>query len=245
MNIALVRNASPPCDLHVPGFNRLLTLLEGSRDAGAVKRMDRVSLVRRTPLIEPHAAITHAYFPLTGVASLVIDMEDGPGLEIGTTGNEGMVGTPLVLGTDRSQTYAFVQIAGDFMRMPAAAFIAEFARNGAFADITRRYAQGLFSQVAQSSACLRFHPVEQRLCRWILATHDRVGDHTLPLTQEFLALMLGVQRPTVSLAATTLQKAGLIRYRRGVIEVLDRAGLESASCSCYRVVRSEFERLLC
>ena len=99
--------------------------------------------------------------------------------------------------------------------------------------------------MALSSACLRFHPVEQRLCRWILATHDRVGEHTLPLTQEFLALMLGVQRPSVSLAAATLQKAGLIRYRRGVIEVLDRAGLESASCSCYRVVRSELERLLC
>lgn len=245
MTIGLVRNASPPCDLHVPGSNRLLTLLEGTRDAGAIQRMDRVSLRRKTPLIEPHAMITDAWFPLTGVASLVIDIEEGPGLEIGTTGNEGMVGIPLVLGTKRSPTHAFVQVEGDFMRMPAAAFIAEFERNGAFADITRRYTQGLFSQMAQSSACLRFHAVEQRLCRWILATHDRVGEHTLPLTQEFLALMLGVQRPSVSLAAITLQKAGLIRYRRGVIEVLDREGLESGSCSCYSVVRKEFERLLC
>lgn len=245
MDIGLVRNASPPCDLHVSGSNRLLTLLQATGDAGAILRMDRVSLARRTPLIEPYAPITHVYFPLTGVASLIIDMEDGPGLEIGTTGNEGMVGVPLVLGTDRSQTRVFVQVEGEFMRMPSAAFTVEFARNGAFADLTRRYAQGLFGQVAQSSACLRFHAVEQRLCRWILTTQDRVGEQTLPLTQEFLALMLGVQRPSVSLAATTLQKAGLIRYRRGVIEVLDREGLEAASCACYRVVRREFERLLC
>lgn len=245
MSIGLVRNASRPCDLHVPGSNRLLTLLQATGDAGAILRMDRVWLARKTPVMEPDSPITHAYFPLTGVASLIIDMEDGPGLEVGTTGNEGMVGVPLVLGTDRSQTRAFIQVEGEFMRMPSAAFREEFARKGAFAELTRRYTQGLFSQVAQSSACLRFHAVEQRLCRWILTTHDRVAQQTLPLTQEFLALMLGVQRPSVSLAATTLQKAGLIRYRRGMIEVLDREGLEAASCACYGVVRKEFERLLC
>jgi Crp-like helix-turn-helix domain len=113
------------------------------------------------------------------------------------------------------------------------------------AQITRRYVQAFFVQAAQSAACLRFHQIEQRLCRWILESHDRVGEAIVPLTQEFLALMLGVQRPGVTLAAAQLQKAGLITYRRGVIEVIDREGLEASSCECYAIVRTEYERLLC
>ena len=231
--------------LHVRGTNRLLSTLQSSGESRILRRMHHVHLKRKDSLYRPDTPIAHAYFPLTGVASLVIDMEDGPSIEVGTMGNEGMVGMPLVLGGDRSSTHAYVQIAGEFMRMTVADFAAELERNRAFADVTRRYSQGFFAQVAQSTACLRFHAVEQRLCRWILACHDRVGQDRVELTQEFLAVMLGVQRPSVTLAATALQKQGLIRYRRGVIDVVDRPGLEETACECYGIVRKEFERLLC
>jgi CRP-like cAMP-binding protein len=129
--------------------------------------------------------------------------------------------------------------------MSAAAFAEELARHGPFEDILRRYAQGFLNQVAQSAACNRLHPVEQRLCRWILMSHDRIGSDTIALTQEFIAQMLGVRRASVSVVAGTLQKAGFIRYNRGVIEVLDRARLEESTCECYGAVREEYERLLC
>ena len=237
----------PPqsCELHVRGSNRLLSMLESAGEARLLRRMEWIELKRKDSLYRPDIPITHAYFPLTGVGSLVVDMQDGPSIEVGTMGNEGMVGMPLILGSDRSSTHAYVQIAGEFMRMPAADFAAELARESTFADVTRRYAQGFFAQVAQSTACLRFHAVEQRLCRWILTCHDRVGQDRVELTQEFLAVMLGVQRPSVTLAATALQKQGLIRYRRGVIDVVDRRRLEQTACECYGIVRKEFERLLC
>jgi CRP-like cAMP-binding protein len=134
---------------------------------------------------------------------------------------------------------------GEFMRITREALERELLSNSPFADITRCYVQAFFAQAAQSAACLRFHQIEQRLCRWILESHDRVGEDTVPLTQEFLAIMLGVHRPGVTLAAAQLQKAGYITYRRGVIEILDRDGLEASSCECYGVIRQEFERLLC
>jgi CRP-like cAMP-binding protein len=160
-------------------------------------------------------------------------------------GNEGMVGIPLLLGADRSHTEAFVQIEGDFMRVTAAALQRALRRNAAFGDVSRRFVQAFFAQAAQSAVCLRYHRIEQRLCRWILESHDRVGQDTVRLTQEFLALMLGVQRAGVTLAAAQVQKAGFIRYRRGVIDVLDREGLEASACDCYSIVRKEYERLLC
>ena len=131
------------------------------------------------------------------------------------------------------------------MRMTRVALERELLNNPGFAQVTRRYVQAFFAQAAQSAACVRFHRIEQRLCRWILESHDRVGDNTVALTQEFLAIMLGVQRPGVTLAAAQLQNAGYITYRHGVIEVIDRAGLEASSCECYAIVRREYERLLC
>jgi CRP-like cAMP-binding protein len=236
---------SPTCRLHIPGKNRLLILLEEAGEGEIVTRMERVTLKRRTPLASPHQPITHAYFPLSGVASLVLHLDDGPTLEIGTMGNEGMVGIPLLLGSDRSHNDTFVQIEGEFMRMNSLAFAEELGRSTHLARIGNRYVQAFFAVGGQSAACIRFHPIEQRLCRWILDTHDRVGSDVIPLTQEFLAMMLGVQRPSVSLAAGQLQEAGMIRYRHGVIEVLDRSALEATACGCYATVRSEFERLLC
>jgi CRP-like cAMP-binding protein len=245
MNIALARAVTPQCNLHLRGSNRLLTLLEAAGQDAVIARMERVTLERSTVLFNPDEPVTHAFFPLTGVTSLVINMTDGTALEVGTTGNEGMVGVPLVLGSDRSTTKCFVQIAGEFMRMESRAFAEQMNCNAAFADVMRRHALAFLAQTTQSCACLRFHPIEQRLCRWILTTHDRAGEQVLRLTQEFIALMLGAQRPSVSLAAATLQEAGLIRYHRGIIEVLNRQDLEATSCECYITVRREFERLLC
>ena len=128
--------------------------------------------------------------------------------------------------------------------MPADRFQEAIRRNGAFAAVIHRYTQGLFNQVAQTAACNRLHPIGERCARWLLMTHDRAGTERFPLTQEFMAQMLGVRRATVTVAAGMLQQAGLISYRRGVITVVDRAGLEAASCECYRVIRDEFDRLL-
>lgn len=240
----LVPRKSPPA-LHVPGSNRLLTLLDaGDRDR-IMRRMDRLTLKRRTAFFDTDESIEHVFFPLSGVASFVINMADGPSLEVGTVGNEGFAGTPLLMGSMISPTDCFVQVEGEFLRLPASTFLQELEANADFAGIMRRYAQGFFRQIVQSTACLQFHPVEQRLCRWILMSHDRAGTDKVGLTQEFLAMMLGVQRPTVTVAATTLQKAGLIKYRRGEIEVLDRVALEQSSCECYAIVRKEYERLLC
>jgi CRP-like cAMP-binding protein len=243
--VSQLRAGAGPCALHVRGSNRLLTLVQHAGEDGIMRHMEKMALKQRDVLFHANVPITHVYFPLSGMGSLVVNLEEGPTIEVGTVGNEGMVGVPLLLGADRSPTEAFVQISGEFLRMPADAFTAELGRNGAFAHAARRFAQAFFAQVAQSTACGQFHPVEQRLSRWILMPHDRAGLDTLQLTQEFLAMMLGVQRPSVTLAATTLQEAGLIKYRRGIIDVLDREGLEATSCKRYAVVRKEFERLLC
>jgi CRP-like cAMP-binding protein len=130
------------------------------------------------------------------------------------------------------------------MRMEVGVFRAETAAAGAFREAIEHYTHAVLSQISQSVACSHLHSVEQRMCRWLLMMHDRVGSDDLPLTQEFLAQMLGVRRPSVTVIASALQQAGLIRYRRGLVTVLDRAQLETASCECYQVVRTEFERLL-
>ena len=140
---------------------------------------------------------------------------------------------------------AFVQVEGDFMRLNSVSFAAELRRSSSLVSIGQRYVQAFIALTAQSAACVRFHQIDQRLCRWILHSQDRVGGNVVSLTQEFLALMLGVQRPGVSLAAAQLQHAGLIKYRHGVIEVLDRAGIEESACDCYAAVCDQFERLLC
>jgi CRP-like cAMP-binding protein len=239
------QNQHPACNLHVPGKNRLLTLLEESGCDGMIERLERVTLQQKATLMSPDTAITHAFFPIGGVGSLVVNVGEGGAIEVGTTGSEGMVGIPLLLGADRAHTEAFVQIEGDFLRVTADVLKLELRSNPVFGEIARRYVQAFFAQAAQSAACLRFHAIEQRLCRWILESHDRVGAERVPLTQEFLAMMLGVQRPGVTLAAAQLQKAGFIKYHRGVIDVLDRKGVEASSCECYAVVRKEYERLLC
>jgi CRP-like cAMP-binding protein len=234
-----------PCIVNVRGRNRILELLPKDEYDRVVSRMERVSLSSRQMVQEIGKPIEHAYFPLTCVMSLVITMQDGDTVEAATTGNEGMVGVSLLMGACQSTVNAFAQVPGDALRMRRSVLSAELHAGGVFPDVMRRYGEAYLTQIAQSAACNRLHPVEQRLCRWILMTHDRVGLDRLPLTQEFIAAMLGVRRATVSTTAAILQDEGYIHYTRGVIDVLDRAGLEAASCECYGVVRAELERMLC
>lgn len=228
--------------LHVLGSNRLLTLIGEDCDATL---LEEVSLKQKDLIFRPHSPITHVHFPLSGVISVVANLHAGLAIEVGTVGNEGFAGLPLLHGTDQSVHEAFVQMPGKFLRMPAAAFQAQVDRNPSFRHVMHRFAQAFYTFVSQSTACGHFHPIPQRLARFVLLAHDRAGSDTVELTQEFLAIMLGVQRPGVTLAALALQEAGLIRYRHGIIDVLSRAGLEDASCECYAVVRKEYERLLC
>ena len=165
-------------------------------------------------------------------------------MEMATIGREGMVGLPIFLEADTMPSRAFGQVPGGALRITAAAFTEEIKRNGPLVRVLNRYTLALFNQVAQTTACNRVHLLEQRCARWLLQTHDRVASDQFLLTQEFLAQMLGVRRSGVSAAAGLLQKAGLIRYARGRITVLDRPGLESAACECYGVIKREFDRLL-
>ncbi len=229
--------------IHDPGENRLLTALPRDEHDRLLPHLEKVSLALRDILYEAHGPITHVFFPLRGVVSLVI-MDSGFTLEVGIIGNEGLVGTPAFLGADSSPTRAIVQIPGEALRMEAKVFQTEMKRGGPLHGLVQRYTQSMINQISQSIVCNHRHSVEKRMCRWLLMSHNRVGADEFPLTHEFLAQMLGVRRPTVTAVAGTLHKAGLIRYHRGRITVLDRKGLEAASCKCYEVVAKALDRLL-
>lgn len=239
------KQPNPPCAVHVAGKNHLLELLPAEEHVRLLKSIERFSAERKHVVFNRRQPIEFVHFPLASVVSLVSNMENGDLAEVATVGNEGLVGIPLALGVHQDPHDAFYQIPGETLRMPAAVFIAEMEQRGPLEAIVQRYTQAFCSQIARSAACNLLHPVEQRLCRWILMCHDRVGPQPIRLTQEFIAQMLGVRRPTVTLVASVLQKAGFIRYKRGSIEVLDRPGLEEACCDCYLFVRREFEHLLC
>jgi CRP-like cAMP-binding protein len=171
-------------------------------------------------------------------------MANGEAAEVGTIGNEGMVGLPLVLDDDRAPTSVYVQVPGAGLRMRATLLKKELAQSATLRTAMHRYAHAFFNQVAQSAACNQFHSLKQRCCRWLLMTHDRMQSDEFLLTQEFLAMMLGVQRTGVTTAAGALQRAGLIRYKRGNVTVIDRAALKRLSCECYGISKKEFDRLL-
>ena len=197
-------------------------------------------------LFEPGKRMACVYFPGTAVVSILTTMDDGTAVEIATVGSEGMVGVPLVLGSAFMPVREFsqAQVPGEVARMDAKTFADEMAARGALHDIVQRYVLAFFSQTSQQVACNGLHSIEERCSRWLLLTHDRVGTDEFPLTQEFLAEMLGVRRASVTVVAGILQKAGFIRFRRGRITVVDREGLEQSSCECYRITRAEFDRLL-
>jgi CRP-like cAMP-binding protein len=206
--------------------------------------VEPVTLEVRQPLYAVGQPIEEVWFPIDCVVSLVADMPDGRPVEIATVGPEGMVGLPLVLGTEEADTRVFVQVPGRALRMPGPAFAGLVDDLPGFNRLLHRYAEGLFLQVARSAACNQVHPIAERAARWLLMTHDRVGRDEFLLTQEFLAQMLGVRRAGVSEVASELARAGLIRYQRGQVTVTDRAGLEQASCGCYRIIRDRYEDLL-
>jgi CRP-like cAMP-binding protein len=203
-----------------------------------------VSLTCRQPLYEARAAIKFVYFPLNGVHSIVTSGMDGGVVEIAAVGNEGMIGIPVFLGGTSTPDEAFCQVPGDLLQMRAARFRQEIHRSPALRTIMLRYTQAFITQIAQHAACNRLHSIGERCASWLLMTRDRVGVGEFAVTQESLAQMLGVRRATVTTAAGMLQHAGLIRYARGRITIVDRKKLERASCECYRVVRREHERLL-
>jgi CRP-like cAMP-binding protein len=191
------------------------------------------------PLYESGQRISHVYFVNTGMASLVSLTDDGSSIEVGVIGSEGMVGISAILGRDRMPHSAIVQLPGHALKMKLTALHNEFNKVGKLQSLLMRHMYLLYFQVARSVLCNRFHHVEGRLCRWLLMSRDRVDSNEVPLTQEFVATMLGVARPIVSLTAHTLQNAGLIEYKMGHITILDLAGLKAAACDCYEIVNDE------
>lgn len=226
--------------------NKLLGLLPPEEMERVQPHMDQVDFAFQQSVYGDNRPNEYAYFPHAGVFSMVIlpHQEDGMAVEVATVGNEGMVGLPLLLGGGATPGECFCQVPGQAARIGAETFQCLIDTCPEFRRVLLRYTQALITQISQGSACNRVHPIEQRCARWLLMTHDRVGADHFRLTQDFLAQMLGVQRPSVSVAAGMLQKAGLIRYSRGLVVVADRKGLEAASCGCYRVIRDEFGRLL-
>ncbi|MEH2070417.1 MAG: Crp/Fnr family transcriptional regulator [Nostoc sp.] len=224
--------------------NQLLASLPSEEYSRIVSYMESVPLEFKQTLYERNQPIEYVYFLTHGVASLLTVMADGTAVEVATVGNEGMVGLPVLLGADRIPGECFTQVPGYALRMRADAFKTYVTPGSQLYNLLQRYTQALFNDIAQSTACNRLHSIEQRFCRWLLTTTDRVGESTFPLTQEFLAQMLGVNRSSVSVTASLFQRAGLIQYVRGQMTVLDRSGLEATACECYRIVQGEFERLL-
>jgi CRP-like cAMP-binding protein len=233
-----------PQKLHVLGRNRLLTALPRADHDRLRPELEHISSASKDIIYDVGQPIPHVYFPLSGMFSLLIVMADGSEVEVGMAGNEGMIGTPVFLGADRSPAKAVCQVPGGALRMKAEVFTGEVRRLGPLHDLMQRYTQAVVNQISQSVACNHRHSVEERLCRWLLMTHDRVGADEFPLTQEFLAQMLGVRRPSVTVVACSLQKDGLIQYHRGRMTVLNRKRLEEGACECYGVVKKEFDRLL-
>lgn len=227
-----------------PAENRLLAALSQEEYEHLLPHLETISLTFKQAVYMPNEPIEHVYFLKNSVASLLTIMEDGAAVEVATVGNEGMVGIPVFLGAHKIPGQAFIQIPGDAMRMRTNVFKAKITLGSPLFNLLQRYTQALFNQIAQSAACNRLHSIEERCCRWLLMTRDRVDSDEFPLTQEFLSQMLGVRRASVSTVAAILQKAGYIRYSRGKITILDHVGLESSACECYRIVKAEFERLL-
>jgi CRP-like cAMP-binding protein len=224
--------------------NRLLAHLRESDQERLEPHLQTLTLEYKRSLYRAHEPIEFVYFIESGVASLVNTLQNGAAAEVGTIGNEGMVGLPVLLGETEAPTSVYVQVPGSGLRMSATIFEAELDRSVSLRRIMLRYAHAMFNQVAQSAACAHFHPLERRCCRWLLMTHDRMLSDEFLLTHEFLSMMLGVRRAGVTEAAGALQRAGLIRYRHGVVTILDRDALEERSCECYAVTKAEFDRLL-
>lgn len=216
--------------------NRLLRDLEPKTYARLMDELESVELSAKQALWSPNSPIKSIYFPRTCVVSLIVPAGDDKPIEAATVGNEGFLGVPVALGANSTNMMALAQVPGVALRLPTATFRAFMAEEDGLRTAALAYAHTLLEQTAQTVACNRRHELSERCARWLLMTHDRVAERRFSLTQDFLAIMLGVRRASVTVAAGMLQRAGLIRYSRGLVEVLNREGLEAASCECYRLV---------
>ena len=224
--------------------NRLLAKLPEADYLSFLPHLKPVTLAFDQVLYESHGPIEYAYFPTGAVTSALTVMEDGNAIEVATVGNEGVVGYTAAAGGKTSPNRVIVQIGDGGLRVGASALRDVVAGGGPLRDLLTAYNLAFMTQVSQSVACNGLHRLEQRCCRWLLMTRDRVASDDLRLTHEYLAIMLGARRASVSETLGPLQEANLVRSHRGKISILDRAGLESRSCECYRVVKDEYDRLL-
>jgi CRP-like cAMP-binding protein len=227
-----------------PRHNSLLAALPEAEWQRWRNYLEKVDMPLGQVLYEPGATLTHVYFPITAIVSLLYVMENGASAEIAVVGNEGLVGISLFMGGGSTPSRAVVQSAGQGLRLKAQLMKDEFNRAGPVLQLLLRYTQALITQMALTAACNRHHTLDQQLCRWLLLSLDRLQVNELAMTQVLIANMLGVRREGVNEAALKLQQAGLIRYVRGRITVLDRRRLEKRSCECYAVVKREYDRLL-
>jgi CRP-like cAMP-binding protein len=227
-----------------PRQNRLLAALPDAEWARWLPQLEPVDLSLGKVLYESGTKLSHVYFPTTSIVSLLYVMEDGASAEIAVVGHEGLVGVSLFMGGESTPSRAVVQSAGKGFRLNASLMLQEFNRAGPVLHLLLRYTQALITQMSQTAVCNRHHSLDQQLCRWLLLSLDRLHSDELVMTQELIANMLGVRREGVTEAAGHLQKAGLIRYQRGHITVLDRHRLEQRACECYAVVKKEYDRLL-
>jgi len=227
-----------------PSQNHLLAALPETEYGRLAPHLERVPLLLGDVLYEPGGQLQHVYFPTTGIVSLLYVLESGASAEIAGVGNEGILGISLFMGGNSTPSSAVVQTAGYAYRLRAKVLQEEFNRGGLVQRLLLRYTQALLTQMCQTGACNRHHSVEQQLCRWLLLTLDRLPSNELIMTQELVAAALGVRRESITEAAGNLQRAGILRYRRGHIAVLARSGLESGACECYAVVKKELARLL-
>jgi len=229
--------------ISMPSGNKLLDGLSPHEYSRLRPHLQLVPWEFKQVLYEPRAPIDYAYFPLEGVASMVTLMEDGRGIEVATIGREGVIGLAALLGGDKTIARFIVQVPGTALRMKAEVLKGETGQDSPLGRLLLLYNTAFLKQITQSVACNGLHSLVQRACRWLLMNRDRIDTEELPLTHELLADMLGVRRSSVSEVLEPLQKKGLIRYRRGKLTIVNRKGLESAACECYRAVKDEFERL--
>jgi CRP-like cAMP-binding protein len=224
--------------------NRLLDGLPASAHERLRPHLETVALTFNETIHEPGRQAEYVYFPTTGLISMVASAGNGLSIEIGMVGKEGMFNISSILGDDRPSHGAMVQLAGSALRTTVAVLRREAQAHPELLGLLLRYGQVVLTTAAQTAACNRLHLLEQRCARWLLSAHDRAEDDKFAMTHEFIAMMLGVRRPGVTLAAQSLQASGLITYNHGTVTVIDRKGLEAASCGCYRFIQDEFARLV-
>ncbi len=229
---------------HNPNQNHILAALPDAEFGRLAPHLELVPMLLGETLYEPGGQLQHVFFPTTAIVSLLYVMESGSSAEIAGVGNEGILGISLFMGGDTTPSSAVVQTAGHGYRLPGRLLKDEFNRSGLMLSLLLRYTQALLTQMCQTAACNRHHAIDQQLCRWLLLTLDRLPSNELVMTQELVASALGVRREGITEAAGKLQRAGVIRYRRGHIAVLDRSGLEAGACECYAVVKKELDRLM-